>query len=320
MESEFSSALLQKTLQNLKDEVKLLKEQIRLNASKEDIFVFRLEGYCNELKTAIVDFTLKIPSQSSFEYYLNKLNDRDSIEYILELLHYCWILAHPMKLYDSIYKSEDPMEMLDKALNKFGGNEKHTSGGGDYDLVTSELGTNYNSFLSNDHYSNSQKLENKMLLYGYKEYLERLYSLIKPVCERHNIIIRKEFIVNRSLVTGLNRSQIDAVFTAVSRQGYMSKDKETRSDFLALFDCTCHVPNKKIIWHDVNEKNKQPAIASLYTMFHTMGVEMNAANKETICQHFNDANNNPILPDSLKPRNSSWKLEDIEMAVREAIN
>ncbi len=320
MESKFSSALLQKSLQNLKDEVKLLKEQIGLNASKEDIFVFRLEGYCNELKTAIVDFTLKIPSQSSFVFYLGKLNDRDSIEYILGLLHYCWILAHPTKLYDSIYKSEDPMEMLDKSLNKFGGNEKHTSYGDDYDFVTSELDANHNSFLSNDHYSNSQKQENQMLLYGYKEYLERLYSLIKPVCEKHDIIIRKEFIVNRFFVTRLNKSQIDAVFIAVSRQGYMSKDKETRSEFLALFDCTCHVPNKKIIWHDVNEKNKQPAIASLYTMFQTMGVEMNAANKKTICQYFNDANNKPILPDSLKPRNSSCKLADIEMAVREAIN
>lgn len=318
MENEFNPILFQKTLQQLKDEVQLLKEQIQNNASKEDIYVFRLEGYCNELKEAFVDFTLKLPNQSSFEYYLSKLDNRKNIEYILGLLHYCWILVHPMKLYDRIYK-ENPMEMLDCVLCKFTGDEKHKPGG-DYDLVASEIDSGCNRFLSDHHFSNTQNLKNGKLLYGFQEYLYKLYFSIKPICERNNIIIRKEFTVDSSLATGLSRSQISAVFDAVSQKGYISNDSETRSNFLSMFDTTCHIRNDKIMWKDVNKKNKQPAIASLYIMFQTMGIEMNAVNRETICQYFNDANNEPISPDSLKSRSLSGNLEDIDRIVREAIS
>ena len=71
---------------------------------------------------------------------------------------------------------------------------------------------------------------------------------------------------------------------------------------------------------DVNKKNNQPSIASLYAMFSAMGVEMNIHNKNIICKLFNDANNEPISPESLKPRKESDRLLKIKFIVDKARN
>ena len=55
-------------------------------------------------------------------------------------------------------------------------------------------------------------------------------------------------------------------------------------------------------------------------MFSAIEVDMNIRNKNIICKFFNDANNNPISPESLKPRNDSKNLQNIKNIVADIRN
>lgn len=311
----------------IKAEIKKLRNDIQAGhkslkdetASKEDVYVFRLEDYCYSLRNSIVDLSLKLPSYSSFKYYFNKLQQKEDIQYILELLHQCWTLVYPDTLFNAPLKNED----LDDALCKFTGNQQHRYGNS-YDLVTTELNGISNLYLAEAYYKRMQHArkvgdEQKLLLIGLQEFMSGLHQLILPVCARHNIFVREDFTIGGSLHVALNKEQLCTIFKAVAKNGYMYDNEDTQRNFLALFDNTLPAPQNRIMWLDRNKKNKQPSIASLYVMFQAMGVEMNIANKEVISHHYLDASGEQIVAENLKSRNSSGNLSTIESLVKNAI-
>ncbi len=313
MEKEMVSVQLNK----IKAELLLsLREDMKNMVSKEDLYVFRLEDYCSSLRNGIINANLTLPSISSFKFYFSKLQKVGNIEYVLELLHECWLLAYPDNMFNSAYKDTDPIKILDSSLSKYD-NKDSSYGDSSYDVVSEELNTSINITIAQIYYHNACK--NKDQLHLYREYIDKLYTAINSIFHSDEITIEKGFIPVCCLKTTLNRDQQLSLFKAISSEGFMVNDKMTQYSFLSLFSNTLHTSDKKIIWLDINKKNHQPTIASLYTMFSAIGVEMNTHNKSIICKLFIDANNNPISPESLKPRNESESLRRIKSIVDEIL-
>mgnify|MGYP000555150786 CR=1 FL=1 len=299
-------------LSKMKTEIQELKEAVQDNASKEDVCLFRLEDYCNSLKGAIVNSTLNLPSISSFRFYLSKLKEQDNIEYILGLLHECWILAYPDKMFESTYKDNDAIKILENSLCKYSNDVYACNGSSSYDVVSEELNVPANVIVSSAYYRKLQKSE---MLPLFREYLDMLYGVVHTIYNYKGLSIGKDFIPVCSLQVALNREQLFSLFAAIASAGFMVNDSVTRHSFLSLFSNTLHITGKKIKWLDRNEKNNQPSVASLYVMFSAMKVEMNAYNKKIICKLFNDADDKPISPESLKPRKESQTLSKVRTLV-----
>lgn len=300
-------------LSKMKAEIQQLKEEVQGNASKEDIYLFRLEDYCNSLRGAIINSTLNLPSMSSFRFYFFKLKELSNIEYILGLLHECWVLLHPTMMFNSIYKDSDPIKILENSLCKYSDN-KSACYDNSYDIVSEELNSSTNIIIASAYFRKIQESKDLSL---FCEYLDELYKMVKSSCKNNEISIEQGFIPVSCLKVRLNRNQLQLIFERIAAEGFMANDDATKHSFLSLFSNTLHTTAKKIIWLDVNKKNNQPSVASLYTMFSALGVDMNIHSKEIICRLFNDANNNPISPESLKPRKDSDTLLQIRSIVRE---
>lgn len=292
-------------LKKMKSELQSLIVEMQGKASKEDLFVFRLEDSCNCLKSAVINSTLNLPSISSFRFYFSKLKSTENIEYILGLLHECWILTHPDKMFDSSYKDDDPIAILENSLCKYSDNSS-------YDVVSEEMNTPINIVIADTYY---RKVQENEMLYLFREYLGEVYKAVNDAYNGYDFIIEKGFMPVCCLKVALSREQLRLLFSKVSQAGFMKDDEATCYSFLSLFSNTLHSSYGKIIWLDRNEKNNQPAVASLYAMFSAMGVVMNKYNKNIICKHFNDANNNPISPDSLKDRKDSSTLQKIKKII-----
>lgn len=321
MEKGTDSARLDK----IKAEIQSLREEMQNKVCREELYVFRLEDYCNSLKYGIINNGLNLPSISSFTFYFSKLKASGNIEYILNLLHECWILAHPDKMFEPIYKYNNPIKTLEKSLCKYSKDGSIPDEDsiphddfGSYDVVSEELNASINTSIARIYYGKVCK--NKTQLYLYREYLDELYKAICGICNDNEISIEKGFIAKCCLKVALGRNQLLSLFEDIASEGFVMDDKATRNSFLSLFSNTIHTTNKKIIWLDVNKKNNQPSIASLYAMFSAMGIEMNIHNKSIICKLFNDANNKPISPESLKPRKESDTLLKIKSLVDKARN
>lgn len=297
---------------NIKSEIQALREEIRNTENHEELYVFRLENYCNDLRNGIIDDNLNLPSIHSFVFYFSKLKEIGNLEYILNLLHECWILAHPSQMLEPTYKDD-----LNENLEKIFYNSTSESSGG-YNIHSEELNPPVNNTLVSV-YSN-HIINNNKKLYFYCNYIEELYKAIKSVCDKLEFSINECFIPKYSLHVKLSREQLLMLFEKLASKGYMKDDEETRYSFLALFENTLHTTSRKIVWLDSNKKNKEPSIASLYAMFSAIEVDMNIRNKNIICKFFNDANNNPISPESLKPRNDSKNLQNIKNIVADILN
>lgn len=308
---EKNSDLLKSDLLKIRSELQSLKEEMQANASKEDIYLFKIEDYCNSIRNAIIDCTLKLPDISSFKFYLSKLKEQANIEYILDLLHNCWLLVHPDKMFDAVHKDGDPIEMLDKSLSKYTGNHL-TKYEDPYDMVSEELDAPMNIAIASFYY---RKVQDNNMLHFFREYIDELHKKTKIIYENCGLTVSDNFVPVRCLKVELSREQLHSLFQAVASEGFMSNNEATRHTFLSLFSNTLHTADEKIIWHDINNKNNRPSIASLYTMFSAMGVDMNIHNKTIICRLFNDANNKPILPENLKPRKESDTLQSIRFIV-----
>ena len=310
---EKNSDIFRHDLLKIKDELQSLKEKIQTNVNKEDIYLFKIEDYCNSIRNAIIDCTLNLPDISSFEFYLSKLKEQANIEYILSLLHHCWLLVNPDRMFNAPHKDEDPEKILEKSLSKYTGDHlsKYDES---YDMVSKELDASVKITIASFYY---RKVKENEMLHFFREYIDELHKKIKNIYEHWGLTIRNDFIPIRCLQVELSRNQLQALFKAVALKEYMTNDKVTENTFLSLFSNTLHTTDKKIIWRDINTKNNRPSIASLYVMFAAMGIDMNLQNKTIICKFFNDAKNEPILPDELKPRKESDPLRKLRSIVED---
>ena len=295
-----------------KDVAKLTKEvEVFAHDTQQEQYVQKLEDLCFSLKCAFVEFTLKMPSLTTFERYLCKLDSSDDIIYLIGLLHQCWLYTHPFYLFDKNIKDEDPVVALKKSLS-----HKANS---DYDLIEKELNRDNITELTIIHYKAYNDLEPKMQD-AYQKYVEGLWNICDAVCKKKDIQLCPEFVINYSLNSALSPTQIEQVFQAVADTGRMINNVETAATFRALFSSTISAVEHKILWLDINEKNERSVYVSLRVMFEAMGVKMNRTNLRIICNAF-ETHQGEITEDQLKSTQyrMSGKLKELQDIVRQAL-
>ena len=292
------------------------------------LYVLKLEDLCYKLKRAIIDKECMLPEKISFERYLHRLMKVDDIIYTMNLLHECWLYAHPAFHFDCQPKDTMSQEdMLDKALNKFkhiepsddeDGDRSNDIKVSDYDFVKNEVNKHKiwaSHIINYKKFTNLPKERKEECL----DYLDSLWNTAKVVCEKKKIEIGTGFIINYFLITPLSPNQIKAVFNAVSQKGCMNGDNDTGATFLAMFNQTTNAVENKIMWLETT-KSKAPNYAMLYTMFETMGVKMTEFEKIIICR-FIRTTEGDIKPEQLKTRksNQSKQLKDFECMIKDAV-
>lgn len=289
----------------------------------ENRYVSSLENHCTILRHAIVNGELGLPNTSSFQFYFSKLKDLGNIDYIFSLLHECWILAHPDHLFNSELKDDDVEVLLNKSLSKYRNNNLDGNNDGSQSIChafTEDYDSPKNIVIASAYY---RKISARKYGSVYHEYLRELRIILINIFKDTNISLTESFMpFFENLQVSLDRKQLDKLFDALSsgNNKYLNNDKETKQTFLAIFEGSLLAGSQKIQWMDLNTKNSIPSISSLYTLFYALGVEMNLRNKSIICRFFNDANNNPISPESLKPRKDSKNLQNIRNIVNSICN
>lgn len=298
-----------KAIVNLRSEIEELENKILDLESKvlqkEFMYVYRLEELCMLLKSAVLDFSLKLPPQLSFERYLSRITGKDNLLYIIDLLHECWLFFHPIHFFDRPTKNElDAEQLLNLA---FDGTNINVIDRNDFNVLYTRYYREFNRL--------SARLKD-----SYGHYMDDLLCVCKEVCGKFDLHLNDDFTISRCLISDKNLSiaKIDKVFSAVASKGLMTNDTNTAAAFRALFKQVPTVVENQIVWLDC-AKSKSPNYASLYVMFKTMGVKMDSSDKEIICSAFTTSKG-VIRPEQLKPRNESEQLNELQAIVEKAIS
>lgn len=278
---------------------------------ERDLIIYKLEDLCTMFKGAIIHYNLNYPPLTIFERYIHKIKNRDDVLYVVELLHQCWLYIHPENLINRPLKqSISQYDMLDIALSNYDENNLHPL----YDLDKDTDRDNINELIISFTTNLPQKYKA-----AYGKYVDGLLSICRSVCQHFEIELDDNFTIRYILKSKLQltTAQIDKVFKAVADEGMMNNDPDTAASFRALFESSVIAPEHKIVWLDTT-KGHSPNYASLYTMFNTMGVEMDRYNRSVICKTFTTKDGNIIKEEQIKTRKSDRQIK-LEKIIEETL-
>lgn len=284
-----------------------MNNNMNIQISSEHFIVSKLEEYCYILRDAMIDMSLKYPEISTFERYLSEIKQEDSIIYIVGLLHKCWCLAHPYFLFNTVQENN----VLDY-LTKY---SKGTPNSG-VDIPKEAFNKKPTPLLIR-HFRKKNK-ERKMLL-NYKEYLDNLYEVTNIQCERFKIKLRDNFTIIAVLETKKSSEQLKNVFEIFSKQFNCCEYNENNLQvFISMFSTTPSRTENTILWTDIgSEISKEPSLASIDTIFRSLGIKMNSYNKSIICKYITWKYGN-IKPEQIKPR-SNEKQNDLKNKILDSL-
>lgn len=282
------------------------------HASLEKYYLTILEEYCYKLRDAMIDLSLKLPEINTIDRYFRELKDYDNIVYILSILHKCWCFAHPEYLFNTIPKNLS----IDEMFQRLSIYQPDSSRGGS-DILKEELDKKHNPLLI-AYYDAFRYAGDMTLCYG--EYMKQLHNVINVHCNGFYIDIKDNFTIIPALKTNKTAQQLKKVFYVFSRNfGCCEDSEENLQIFLSMFDTTISAPEGTIPWHDMgSEKNRQFSIASIYTIFKTLGIEMNRHNREIICLYITRPDGKRLNQEQIKSRINS-KQEGFKEALEAAL-
>ncbi len=279
---------------------------------QKGIYVLRAEELCYALRDALIDFSLKYPSHSTFERYLGLITDEGDLQYIIKLLHKCWIFIHPDYLFNGFPRNLEQEEFLELVLSKY--NSSGTSG---FDYLKEAFTPSINPLLL-AYYNSYNNMPQYQL--AYTDYMKELFRLTENICKERGIKLSEGFVINNSFTCKIPYPELKRVYDMAVENKLFEDTKENRHTFLSLFPTSPEVPMGQIRWMVKNEKKEGPSYASLYVFLESIGVNMHSRReKEVICNHFLDCYGQRIKMEQLKRRESSHKLQDLAKKVEEAL-
>lgn len=287
-------------------------EQITLNISKEEYYLSKVESFCYDLRNAMIDLSLKFPEISTFERYMFKLESVDSIVYIMGLLHRCWCFANPRYLFDTLPKNIPDDKLINILLSKYQPDSERRGVG----VLKEEL-DKQNNILIMAWYRAYQ--QNGKVQVAFSTYMEQIFSLAHKVCYRKDIHLQNGFVVSDTIETSLTVDKLVKAFNIFSKQFKCCADSEdNRLTFLSIFDLAVCASPRPIQWIDVgSSRGREPSLASIHTIFETLGVEMTTNARRIICNHIIWPKGK-ITPDQIKARKSP-KQKELRKALLTAI-
>lgn len=278
-----------------------------IQISKEQYYVDRLEDYCYMLRNAMIEISLKFPEIITFERYLNNLTKIESIEYIVNLLHKCWCFAHPYNLFNMVQKDNvlESLSKYDVESPRYG-----------TDVLNEELNKKVNPLMIIYH---KEFQEGCKMTQCYGEYMDELYKVVCVYCKKFNIILNDDFTITHAIVTDKSPEQLKKVFDVFSSQFCCcANNTDNLQVFISMFSTASSVSQGTILWTDIgSNKGQEPSLASIDTIFRSLGIEMNSHNKSIICRYITWANG-PITPEQIKPRKND-KQEKLKEAILQSL-
>lgn len=274
-----------------------------INITNEEYFLEKAETYCYRLQDAIIDLTLKLPTIDTIERYLLKLEKKESIVYILGLLHKCWCYANPVYLNDVIPKElsssqKDYVKRVESMYSRT--------------VLKEEINKPTNPLILDYCKARTKRHELDFCSLSYSSYMNSLFNITKNICKRFDLEIVDGFIISATIKTDKSPEQLKKAFYVVAEYGCCDPSDDNLRTFISLFDSTISASTGTIEWTDTGSpKANEPSIASIYTLFETLGVEMNRRNKTIISHHFT-MNTQELEPDQIKARrnNKQTKLAE----------
>lgn len=222
-----------------------------------------------------------------------------------------WCLANPDFLFKNKYVEIPDEELLERAFK---------------DREAIEVAEIHNfDTLHLSYYKKVCKKRSEEIQICYKKYLAELLTLVRCVGNKWNgsgcyCNISEGFLLSETIKTDKSQKQLRAAFDVISKKFNCCTYTDLNTKiFMSMFDTSLVSVSGTIEWTDIStERTRQPSIASLYTLFKSLGVDMSTQVKEIICKRFTWKNGMSIEPDALKHRNTT-KQKNIEIAIKEAI-
>lgn len=301
---------------NKEDQKKNPKRSIEVvTLSAEEFYVSKIESLSYQLRDAILDLSLKFPELNTFERYIMRLNDYESFIYIISLLHKCWCLVYPDYLFSNVPKDLQTNSVTDMTL----ANESVKSSLIAKIKIKEEVYKDFNPLFIN--YYRSYQQAGTIRTY-FSKYIADLYKIFNLCAYKWGIQLNDNFTISYSLKTDCTSPQLKSVFKIVS-QDYRCCDDNDRNlrIFLSMFNSINTSPEGTIQWQEKsNSRSKEPSLASLYTLFHSLDIDMNLHNRIVICKFFTWANGS-IKADQIKSRISELgKQKNLSEAIKKALS
>lgn len=286
---------------------------IKIDITAEEYYLSKVEECCYKLRDALIECSLKYPEINTIERYLCKLEKYDSVVYVIGLLHRCWCFANPGYLFNPMPKDLSLDQMLDMAMSKYNSNSPRYKIG----TLKEELNKESTPLIS-AYYRAYQHSE--WMAMCYQSYMDELFQLVARVCDSFNINLSEGFIISDTIKNDKNPSQLKRAFEVLCKSQCCTKSESNLRSFLSIFDSTIIAPEEPIYWIDIgSSRGQSPSIASIYTTFSALGVDMNMHNKTIICKHIVNQDGTRISPEQLKAR-ATPKQNELREAILGAIN
>lgn len=286
---------------------------VQIDITAEEYYLSKVEECYYKLRDAMIECSLKHPEICTFERFFCKLKQYDSIVYVIGLLHRCWCFANPWYLFNTMPKDLPLDQMLDMVLCKHKSNSPRSGIG----TLKEELDKDPTPLLM-AYYRAYQKEE--WMAMCYQSYMDQLFQITARVCDSFNINLLEGFIISDAIKTDKNPSQLKRAFEVLCKFQCCAKSESNLQTFLSIFDTTIIASEELIYWIDIgSSRGQSPSIASIYTTFSALGVDMNMHNKTIICKHIANQDGTRIRPEQLKARDTP-KQNDLREAILGAIN
>lgn len=271
-------------------------------ASAQQFIVYdRLIDFSYQLKCAIIDFSLKLPSKIALEHYLMN-SSKEIIVFATQLIRECWEYANPVLLYNKSIKTNNgkPLETL------------FTNKARDFDNNQNLDPLNFR------YYKKSIK---KQRLQSYTSYFEQIRSVLNSNCAKFDLTVNDSFLLSsKSVHTKFKRKELELLLNYLINNSYIEYHPGIDQDFINMFDTSIVEPVNKIKWIAIS-KSHFTNLVLLYTLGQELGINLSSVDgKKLICDYFIDADGKIIEPEQLKPRNETQNVKDFRTKIREILN
>ena len=283
--------------------------------SSEEFYVCKIESLSYQLRDAILDLSLKFPELNTFERYILRLNDYESFIYIISLLHKCWCLIYPDYLFNTVPKDLSTDSVLDMSLVAESVKDSLKA----KIKIKEEVYKDFNPMFIN-YYKAYQQAPTQRIYFA--KYISDLYKIFNSCADKWGIQLNDNFTISDSLKTDYTASQLKSVFKILSKDYSCCEDNDSNLRiFLSMFNSINISPEGTIQWQEKStSRSKEPSLASLYTLFHSLGIDMNMHNRIVICKFFTWANGS-IKADQIKSRISELdKQKNLSEAIKKALS
>lgn len=283
---------LKEAVNNLNGTIsKATSEAGKLDDTIELLVRNQTESMISDIKKSVLCFGLYLPSPELICRNVSRLNHEDA-KSCIQQLHDVWLVVNqPETLFSPAMV---PAERNPDFLNSIFQQHKEVL---DFTQIWGVQTLHYLNLVG--------RAEFQIPVKYYKDYLSKLYNLMKPVVlskfEKKCPSFQEDFSIRSKIESAVDSERLLRVYEYLVEQGCLVSGQE--KEFLGIFDAVLlDAPIHPLQWH-VTAKNGKTNLQYIRVLFETLGVDMTkSSNYEYVENFFCDAEGEIV---DLRPRNGN---------------